>query len=273
MRLAFSNIAWDRTEDEEIARLLNKCNIDAIDIAPSKYFSNLKSATQSEINGIKKWWSARGIEIIGMQALMYGTNGLNLFGSQEIQTNMLEHLATVCRIGATLGARWLVFGSPKNRDRANLSDDQAEDIALAFFQRLGEIAESYGVTICLEPNPPVYGANFLTNTVDTLRFVKKTSHQAIRMQLDTGAITLNNENSEEVIKGCAEFVGHIHASEPNLVPLGDTETRHQDLALSIHRYLHEKVVSIEMLATKNESHISSIERALTIAKRYYQHEP
>ena len=38
MRLAISNIAWDVSEDENIARLLNRSGVDAIDVAPAKYF-------------------------------------------------------------------------------------------------------------------------------------------------------------------------------------------------------------------------------------------
>jgi hypothetical protein len=52
-----------------------------------------------------------------MQALLFGTTGLNVFGDNKSQEAMLEHLRAVCRIGAGLGATKLVFGSPKNRDR------------------------------------------------------------------------------------------------------------------------------------------------------------
>ena len=38
MRLAISNIAWETTEDEVIAELLARFDVDAIDIAPGKYF-------------------------------------------------------------------------------------------------------------------------------------------------------------------------------------------------------------------------------------------
>lgn len=39
MRLAISNIAWEPAEDDAIASLLQRYGIDAIDIAPGKYFS------------------------------------------------------------------------------------------------------------------------------------------------------------------------------------------------------------------------------------------
>ncbi|WP_357432391.1 hypothetical protein, partial [Micromonospora sp. NPDC049679] len=83
MRLAVSNIAWDVSEDEKIAALLCRNSINAIDIAPGKYFPIPVAALDEDIARVKEWWAERGIEITGMQALLFGTTGLNLFGSVE----------------------------------------------------------------------------------------------------------------------------------------------------------------------------------------------
>src|SRR5690606_19845978 len=111
MRLSISNIAWDVEEDPAVADLLRGLGIDAIDIAPGKYFSRPANATDVEIEAVRRAWEDRGISIVGMQALLFGTEGLNLFGPASVQEAMLAHLAVVCRIGAGLGATWLVFGS------------------------------------------------------------------------------------------------------------------------------------------------------------------
>ena len=140
MRLAISNIAWDTAEDEAIATLLHRFGVDAIDVAPGKYFPDPAKATDEAIARVKRWWAERGIEITGMQGLLFGTTGLNVFGPPEAQDAMLQHLTAVCHIGAGLGAKRLVFGSPKNRDRTGLSDQEAMDVAVPFFRRLGDIA-------------------------------------------------------------------------------------------------------------------------------------
>lgn len=270
MRLAISNIAWDTAEDEAIAALLRRFGVDAIDIAPSKYFPEPAKATDEEIARVKHWWSERGIEITGMQALLFGTTGLNVFGSSEIQDAMLQHLNSVCRIGAGLGAKRLVFGSPKNRDRTGLSDQTAMDMAVSFFRRLGDAAQSYGVVICLEPNPACYGANFMTTSAETAQVVEQIAHPAVKMQLDTGVVTINDEDPGTVLQDSASLIGHVHASEPDLLPLGDGGTDHGKIAKALELRLPNHVVSIEMLATKNEPHAVSIERALTVAVRHYR---
>jgi sugar phosphate isomerase/epimerase len=270
MRLAISNIAWDPSEDEVIARLLQRFGVDAIDVAPGKYFPEPAKTTEEDIVRVKNWWSERGIEITGMQALLFGTTGLNVFGSAEAQDAMLQHLAAVCRIASGLGAKHLVFGSPKNRDRTGLSDRQAMDVAVPFFRRLGDIAQSCGVLICLEPNPPSYGANFMTTSAETAQVVRQIAHSSVGMQLDTGALTIGGEDPAAVLQDCAPLIKHVHASEPDLLPLGDGRTDHSKVVAVLARYLPKHVVSIEMLATKSEPHQVSIERALNVAVQYYR---
>ncbi len=270
MRVSISNIAWDIAEEEVAAALMNKYGIDAIDVAPTKYFPDPKVASQADITRVRDWWHQRGIAIIGMQALMFGTTRLNLFGSNETQATMLAHLDAVCRIGAGLGAIKLVFGSPKNRDRSALADDIAQDIAIAFFRRLGDIASQHGVVICLEPTPPCYGANFMINNAETAGIVTAVAHPSIRMQLDTGALTISGEDTRQIIKKNAALIGHVHASEPDLVTLGDGGADHAEVAEALTAYLPEQVVTIEMLPARNESNLAAIERALIVAIRHYR---
>lgn len=271
MKLAISNIAWDVDEDEAMVVLLHRFGVNAIDIAPGKYFPDPINTTQEDIARVKQWWTQQGIEITGMQALLFGTTGLNVFGSEDTQEAMLQHLTAVCRIGAGLGGQRLVFGSPKNRDRTGLSDQETLDIAINFFRRLGDIAQHYDVLICLEPNPSCYGANFMTTSTETADMVRRIAHPAIKMQLDTGALAINGEDPFRVLQDCASLIGHIHASEPNLVPLGDGETQHSTMSAAIAHYLPDHIVAIEMLATKNEPPLIAIEQALAVANQYYRH--
>lgn len=270
MRLAISNIAWDVAEDDAIARLLQRVGIDAIDVAPGKYFPAPAEAGDSDIASVRRWWGERGVEITGMQALLFGSAGLNVFGSREVQDEMLRHLHAVCRIGAGLGATRLVFGAPRNRDRSGLGEDEAVDIAAAFFGRLGDLAASCGVMVCLEPNPPRYGANFMINSAETAWVVERVAHPSIWMQLDTGALTINGEDAGSIVRDFAHLIGHVHASEPDLLPLGDGGTDHRKVHEALVQHLPAHVVSIEMLATKDKPHEASIERALHWAIANYR---
>ncbi|MFC4625489.1 sugar phosphate isomerase/epimerase family protein [Daeguia caeni] len=270
MRLAISNIAWDTEEDPEVAKLLQTFRIDAIDIAPGKYFPVPAAAKDADISRVKHWWLDRGIEITGMQGLLFGTTGLNLFGDSQSRQDMLEHLRAVCRIGGKLGATRLVFGSPKNRDRTGLNDEQALEQAVSFFRQLGDIAQEHGVIMCLEPNPVRYGANFMITSEETAKIVMAADHPAIRMQFDTGAVVINGEQAETILANHADLIGHIHLSEPGLAPLGDGDTDHAFMSKVLASHLPGKVASIEMVATTQEPHLVSIERALSRAVALYR---
>ena len=270
MRIAISNIAWDVAEDDAVAALLERYQIDAIDIAPGKYFPQPSNASASDIAAVRSWWSDRGIEITGMQSLLFGTTGLNLFGPPDSQQAMLNRLADVCRVAGKLGARRLVFGSPKNRDRGSLSEADAVPQAVDFFRRLGDFATDHGVTICLEPNPEIYGANFMTTSRATAEVVERVDHPAIRMQLDLGAIAVSREDISVVVHEFGKLVAHIHLSEPHLVALGDGGVDHAGASEAISQCLPVSLVCIEMVATQNEPHLASIERALNVAVKHYR---
>ena len=228
MRISISNIAWERDEEPQIAELLGRLGVTAVDVAPGKYFPDVAAASDEDIRKVRDWWEERGISIYGMQSLLFGTKGLNVFGERDSQERLLQHLAHVCRIAEGLGARRLVFGSPRNRDRSGLSDREAEDVALQFFSRLGDIAQSHGVVITLEPNPVCYGTNWIMTTREAYGFVKKLGNPGIAMQLDTGTVLANTEASETAAS-VKEAVGHVHLSEPKLLPLSLAPAEHDSV--------------------------------------------
>jgi sugar phosphate isomerase/epimerase len=110
----------------------------------------------------------------------------------------------------------------------------------------------------------------MTTSAETARVVEQVSHPAVRMQFDTGALTINGEDPAAVLQNHAGLIGHIHVSEPNLVPLGDGGTDHDRAVEGLMRFLPEHLACIEMLATTNEPHLASIQRALKVAIRHYR---
>jgi D-psicose/D-tagatose/L-ribulose 3-epimerase len=269
MRISISNIAWETTFDEQICDILRRHGIDAIDIAPGKYFPDFAAASAEHIASVRSWWEQRGIEIIGMQSLLFGTQDLNLFSAPDVQQRMLDHLQEVSRIADGLNARRLVFGSPRNRDRSGLSNEQAFDQATSFFQRLAEVAQLHEVTICLEPNPECYGSNFMTSSAETAAVVEAVAHPAIRMQFDTGALSINGESPSTI---CSEFrtlIGHVHASEPQLVPVGTGATDHPASAASLQKFFPDAPVTIEMLTNSTDDPMAAVEASVEFVVACY----
>ncbi|WP_017221016.1 sugar phosphate isomerase/epimerase family protein [Moritella dasanensis] len=269
MKLSISNIAWEISIDEDVAAVLNKYQVDAIDVAPPKYFPRVSDASESDIQLIKKYWEDKNISIIGMQSLLFGTQGLNVFGSAKSQSLMLEHLSHICHIGKLLGAIKLVFGSPRNRDRSGFDDEEARGIAKDFFVRLGDIAKEHGVIICLEPNPICYNANFMVNSLETASMVELINHSNIKMQLDVGAMMINDEDPEVIIPKIAHLVGHIHISEPQLASINIDNKYHHVVSLLLRQYLPDKDITIEMLTSNQNSSLDEIEQSIKFVSETY----
>lgn len=267
MRIGISNLAWERVHDAEIAAILSGFGVDAIDVAPGRYFDDLARASAADISEVRRTWDDVGIQIYGMQALLFGTEGLNLFGSDTVQAHMLRHLEYVCRMAGILGASRLTFGSPKNRDATGWSPDAAQLHAVNFFDRLADVAAQYAVQVCLEPNPPSYQCNFMTTTDEAAAVVRAVRRPEIRLQLDTGALAANGEDAEAVILAHRDIVGHVHASEPGLVPLGSGNVDHPRYGALIRSSLPAHVVTIEMLPGADRP--ATVSRAVEVAFNAY----
>lgn len=260
MNISISNIAWHPSEDEKVAKLLNKYNVNQIDIAPGKYFSTPETV-QADAKRVKHFWNSRGVNVVGMQSLLFGTSGLNIFGSPTTQQATVEHLTRVFEIGEFVGANSLTFGSPKNRNREGLTDKETLKTAIEFFNIVGTYAQFHNVTLCLEPNPTIYGANFMTTTQETIDVVHAVNHPNIKLQLDLGAVTCNEENLKEIVSNNYDIIGHIHISEPHLITIGDIGTPHIEYAKILKQYLPGRTATIEML-TDGENNLREIETAL-----------
>lgn len=263
MRLGISNIAWPPHLDAEVSALLRDRGLGSVDLAPSKYFDLSAVPQLAEIKRVRRWWESRGLQIKGMQSLMYGSS-LNLFGSDSGREEMLNWLDNVCFIGKNLGAERLVFGSPKNRYRTSPSETESIAVASEFFLRLGDVAERHGVTMCLEPNPPDYGANFLVSSAETAAFVSALGHSAIQMQLDTGAMVLCGEDGLDLFGYGQNLVGHIHLSAPGLVPLNQSNLAtfaQLKWALDIPG---DYIPTIEMLTSTPEMALREIEQSIDL---------
>jgi len=269
--ISISNIAWEVSDDEQVSALLQEHAVHWIDLAPTKYFQQIHATSSQERHELRQWWHQRGVRFAGFQALLYGTNDLNLFGSTSQQKAMLDHLEAMCRLADELDARRLVFGSPRNRDRSGLTDQVAFDMACDFFLQLAPIAARHGVVVCLEPNPACYNCNFMTSTAEAAAVVTAVDHPAIRLQFDTGALTINQEDPESLCQQFANLFGHVHLSEPQLLPLGMGDCNHRACAVALAASRPDCLLTIEMITRMVPQPLKAIESAILLVQdRYLQ---
>lgn len=251
MKLAISNIAWDKSIEKEIASILKDLNVEGIEVAPTKINSNPKELLDGDIIKYKEFWKSYGIEIVAMQALLFGRPELKIFENELKRNNTFEYLKLIIRIGGLLNAKVLVFGSPKNRDIGRLKREEAEKIAVTFFRGIGDYSLKYNLKTCIEANPPEYGSNFITDTREAFDLVHKVNNKGFGLHIDLGGMRL----SEEVFKILHNYKGkieHVHISQPYLEPLNRNDFAvYEKLIDTLKEDNYDHWISIEMKSSNN----------------------
>lgn len=267
-RLAASNIAWDPSEDDAVAAILRERGFTGVEIAHSKRWESPLDATKKEIAAYRSAWEKRGLQVVAMQALLFGRPDLLLFGSVTVRRALREYLTALVEMAHGLGARALVFGSPKNRKRGKVPIDEANGIAVEFFREVGAVAASRGCVICIEPNPPSYDCDFINTTSEAVALCEQIGSRGVRVNGDTGAMATNEEDPAVIVPRSLPLIGHFHASEPALAEVVEGP-RHQAAAGALRAGKYDGWVSIEMRAVDG-SRLDGVARAASVVSRLYR---
>ncbi len=262
MRVSISNIAWKNEEEAAVAALLQRRGITGVDAAYTKFWASPLDASDEALKEYRAFWENHGIKIIGMQSLIYGRPDLLLFGDRAVRDQMADYLRAVLKLAGKLGARPLVFGSPKNRLKGDLPAAEAMDIAAEFFSTLAETAAQENVILCIEPNPPEYGCDFVTNTAAALDLIRAVNHPHFRLHLDAAIMTMNDEAVEAALENAAEYLAHFHVSEPQLGVVGNGAVDHARFAAALRKIGYQGWVAVEMRSGWTSPDIDSVASAL-----------
>lgn len=263
MKLAASNIAWSPEEDDAAARLLVTAGATGVEVAPGRLFDDPDKALDRDVTAARRVWNDRGLEIVALQALLFGRPDLVLFGSRDDRQRTAAYLRRITGLAAGLGARAMVFGSPRNRQRAHTSLADADRIAVDFFSELGLYASEHGITLCLEANAPEYGCDFICTTQEAIDLVRRVAAPGFRVQIDTSTMVMNGEDCRVSVEGAAPLAGHLHLSEPNLGPVGpDGQVPVGTVLEAIDASGYSGWISIEMRASQNGRNLDALRRAL-----------
>lgn len=227
-KLTISNLSWKHNDNKLMLQNLEMFGIKCLEVSPHKYLNG-------ETN--------KKLDIYSFQAILY-PHTFNIFVVPDI---VINYLNGIIEIAGKLGVKVLVFGSPKNRCKNNLSYDNAMILAVDFFKKVSYIAEKSNVIIVIEPNAKCYGCDFITNSVEGRDLVLKVNSPFFKLHLDTGCMFLENENIMESIYNNLDILEHIHFSAPGLKSLLDNkDLDYNKLFLDIKK-IYGKMISIEML--------------------------
>ena len=251
MKLAVSNIAWDLQEQTAVFALLRDGGATGIEVAPTKLWPDWLGAEPESAAKWRREFASEHFDLPAMQAILFGKPELQIFATDPVREDTLNHIGRVAELAAALGAKVLVFGSPRNRDRGNLSPAAAFATAIDFFREAGRICAAYDVWLCIEPLPEAYGSNFVMRWQEAADLVFAVDTPGFGLHLDTGCIHMAGDDPAEAVLACTGVIRHFHVSEPNLIDLSNPVVDHRRVGESLHKVGYQGWISIEMRRSKH----------------------
>ena len=255
MKLSISNIAWNEKDDKKIYEKMKELGFKYLEIAPTRWVSENPYSTENIIKAEKIAQDIEknlGIKICSMQSILYGVSE-KIFGNDEEKEILKEKVKEAINYANKIRCKNLVFGSPKNR---NIETKEQYDIGVEFFKDLSSYSKQNNVNLSIEPNPVIYGTNYINTTKEAIELVNKVNSQNFGVNYDLGTVIQNDENLE-LLKNNIKKINHIHISEPYLEIIQKREL-HKKLFEVLKNYNYQNIVSIEMKKRENIEEIFNV---------------
>jgi sugar phosphate isomerase/epimerase len=265
MKLAVSNIAWGNGEEPAIFALLRRYGVAGIEVAPTRFWPDWTGAVPAAARIAARRLADEGFMVPSLQAILFGKPELNLFDDSGA---FADHIRRIADLATEFGARILVFGAPRNRDRGALTPEAAFERAIAIFRCLGRDCAEREVKLCIEPNPPAYGCNFVTDSRDGMALVDAVASPGFGLHLDTGGLALAQEDPAQAVTRARNHLAHLHISEPHLAPIVPATIDHAGVGRALRQIAYSGWTAIEM--RRSAEPLSALARSLEHALACYR---
>jgi len=265
MRLAVSNIAWNDADEPTVFTLLRQRGVTGIEVAPTRLWPDWSGATPAAARAAHARYADEGFDVPSFQAILFGKPDLSLFGDALA---FVDHISRVADLAAEFGARRLVYGAPKSRDRGALSEAEAVARAVEVFHLAAAACTARNTMLCIEPNPPAYGCNFVTNSSEGLALVRAVDAPGFGLHLDTAGMVMAGEDPLAALIAARSHLHHIHASEPQLAPLAPASIDHARIGRTLRRIGYDGWVAVEM--RRADDAVPALARAVDHARACYR---
>lgn len=252
MRLAISNIAWAQHDDPAVLAALRQQGFQGIEVAPTKLWPAWEGANATSARQYRQQLADAGFAIPALQAVVYGKS-FRLFAEDRAERDaLLAHFRLVAELAEALGAGAIVFGAPKCRDRAALSEAEAWERACAAFSELGAIFAEHGACLCIEPVPPEYGCNFIHTAEQAWGLVRAVDSPGFGLHVDAAALCYAGESLASLLAIPDLDLRHFHISEPGMTGFAQPRVAHEDNLASLKRWGYANWCSVEVDGAKHE---------------------
>ncbi|MXV76926.1 sugar phosphate isomerase/epimerase [Candidatus Poribacteria bacterium] len=138
---------------------------------------------------------------------------LRVVGDAVDFPRLSRYVETACRRCSETGGEVIVYGSSGSRNvEDNYSEEQALNQIAEFLDMAADHAESYGITIVVEPICMKEG-NIIRTVADGLAMAKQVNRKEIKVLADLYHIWQESEPMQNIVDA-AQWLTHVHIAEP-----------------------------------------------------------
>ena len=249
-----SNLAWKKKEEKKALEILKKNKIKLLEFAPNLLLNNQFS--NKEIKKVKRRCIKYGLKPYSMQSVLYNVKDAFVFGSKYQNYTFISELKKKIILAKRLGVKIIIFGSPANKKRFNKNRALLDKTFISTFRKISSFCRQNDVNICLEPNPKIYKSEYLLNTKEAIKLIKKINKKNVLLNFDLGASLANKENLEKLVKSNISYIGHVQISVPKLKNLAKYKKEIKKFLKVLKKTNYRKAISMEVLAQKNKNLIN-----------------
>jgi sugar phosphate isomerase/epimerase len=237
MNLALSNFAWDNEDSELIFKTLKENNIHQIECVLTK-LKPWNEMTPKVIIDYYEYLKSNGITPYSIQSLFYGVQCENLTEVNKV----IDHFTNLIGFSILLGVKVLVFGSPNLRKKT----DTWETDVVKVFKEVDEMLENHDIKLMIEPNAKSYGGEYFNTSDEIVEFIKVNEFKNIMTMIDTHNSMLEGQNPSSELYRNFDYIGHVHVSEPKLVPIVENDL-HIQFVKSLKDNNYNKTITFEVM--------------------------
>jgi sugar phosphate isomerase/epimerase len=247
MKFAICNEIFQNWKLADTFAYAKKAGYDGVEIAPFTIAKDVTTIGPGDRASIRALAHQCQIELSGIHWVLAHTEGLHLTDPDPgVRARTSRYLSALVDFCADLSARYMIVGSPKQRNLApGISKEQGSAWTIECFAPAVRQAEDRGVTICFEPLAPVE-TNFINTAAEAIELTRRLNSPHFQIILDVKAMSSEATPIPAVIRASWPHFAYFHANDKNLKGPGFGEVDFRPIAAALKEAGYDGWVSVEV---------------------------
>ncbi|MCL2743207.1 MAG: sugar phosphate isomerase/epimerase [Planctomycetaceae bacterium] len=242
---------WNTTAGFDFSRVFDYIKMtgyDGVEVAPFTIAETALAISSKKRDEIRRTAEKCDLTIAGLHWLLAKTEGYYLTSPDTaVRQKTADYFLELVRLCADLGGKFMVLGSPKQRNLLpGVSQEQAMDYAAEVLSQAVPLLEKHGIKIAVEPLTK-NETDFLCTAAEAVQLIEKIgAPQQIALHLDCKAMCDESIPIPELIRQNKEHLIYFHANDPNLQGPGFGQLEFKPIISALQEINYGGWVSVEV---------------------------